>query len=45
MPNRSRQFRRVKRRNNNKDRFVFTNDLNLIKSDTDYDICIANFIS
>ena len=46
MLNRSRRIRRVKRRNiNNKDRFIFTNDLNLIKPCADYDICIENFIS
>ena len=43
MPNRTRRVRRVKRRNN-KDRFIFTNDLTLIKPYAD-DICIENFIS
>ena len=41
MPNRS---RRVKRRKN-KDKFIFTKDLNLIKPYSDYDICTENFIS
>ena len=45
MPNRSKQFRRVKRRNSNKDKFVFTNDLNLIKPYAVYDICVMSFIS
>ena len=36
--------RRVKRRSN-KDRFIFANDLNLIKSYADYDISVVNFIS
>ena len=44
MPNRSRRVRRFKPRNN-KDKFVFTNDLNLIKPYVDYQICIENFIS
>ena len=44
MPNRSRQVRRVKRRNN-KDRFVFTSDLHLIKPYVRYLICIERFIS
>ena len=33
------------RRRRNKDRFIFTNDLNLIKPYANYDICIENFIS
>ena len=45
MPNRSRRVRQFKRRNNNKDRFIFTNDLNLIKPYADYHICIENFFS
>ena len=46
MPNRSRRVGRVEHRNNNnKDRFIFTNDLNLIKPYADYHICIENFIS
>ena len=46
MTNRSRRLRRVKHRNNNtKDRFIFTNDLNLIEPFADYHICIENFIS
>ena len=45
MPNRSKRFRRVKRRNISKDRFIFTNDLNLIKPYGDYHICIENFVS
>ena len=36
--------RRNKRRRN-KDKFIFTNDLSLIKPYADYDICIENFIS
>ena len=45
MPNRTRRVRRVKRRNNNKDSFIFTNNLNLIKPYAEYDVCIKNFIS
>ena len=45
MPNRCRRVRRFKRRNNKKDRFIFTNDLKLIKPYADYHICIENFIS
>ena len=45
MANRSKQVRRVKRRNNNKDKFIFTNKLNLIKPYAKYHICIENFIS
>ena len=45
MTNRSKQLRQVKRRNNNKDKSVFTNDLNLIKPYAVYDICVVNFIS
>ena len=45
MPNRIRRVRRVKRRNNNKDSFIFTNNLNLIKPYAEYDVCIENFIS
>ena len=45
MTNRSKQVRRVKRRNNNKDKFIFTNNLNLIKPYAKYQICIENFIS
>ena len=45
MPNRSRQVRRVTRRKNNKYRFVFTNNLNLIKPYVKYHICIENFIT
>ena len=44
VPNRSRRVRRVKRRNN-KNRFIFTNDLYLIKPYSDHDICIENFVS
>ena len=45
MTNRSRCNTRVKHRNNNnKDNFVFTNDLNLIKPYVKYYICIENFI-
>ena len=44
MTNRSKQVRRVKRRNNNKDKFMFTNNLNLIKPYAKYHICIENFI-
>ena len=44
MTNRSKQVRRVKRRNNNKDGFIFTNNLNLIKPYVKYHICIENFI-
>ena len=39
-----RRARRDKRRSN-KDRFIFTSDLSLIKLYADYDICIENFIS
>ena len=35
---------RVKRRSN-KDRFIFTNELSLIKPYVYYDICVVNFIS
>ena len=46
MTNRSKQLRRVKRRNdNNKDGILFTNNLNLIKPYVKYHICIENFIS
>ena len=45
MTNLSKQVRRVKRRNNNKDGFIFTNILNLIKPYVKYHICIENFIS
>ena len=45
MPNRSRRVGQFKRRYNNKDRFIFTNDLNLIKPYADYHICIENYIS
>ena len=47
MTNRSKQFRRVKRRKNNKnkDGFIFTINLNLIKPYVKYHICIENFIS
>ena len=38
------RVRRDKRRSK-KDKFIFTNDLNLIKPYADYDICIENFIS
>ena len=44
MPNRSRLVRRVKCRKN-KDKFVFTNDLNFIKPYANYDICNESFIS
>ena len=44
MTNRNKQHRQLKRRNN-KDKFVFTNDLNLIKPYAEYDICIENVIS
>ena len=45
MTNRTKQVRRVKRRNNNKDGFIFTNNLNLIKPYVKYHNCIENFIS
>ena len=45
MTNRTKQVRRVKRRNNNKDGFIFTNNLNMIKPYVKYHICIENFIS
>ena len=45
MTNRNKQLRRVKQKNNNKDRFIFTNNLNLIKPFADYHVCIENFIS
>ena len=47
MTDRSKQLRRVKRRNNNKnkDGFIFTNNLSLIKPYVKYLICIENFIS
>ena len=46
MPNRTRRVRRVKRRKNkNKDSFIFTNDLNWIKPCAEYDVCIENFVS
>ena len=45
MTNHSKQLRRVKRRNNNKDGFIFTNILNLIKPFVKYHICIENFFS
>ena len=38
MPNRNKQAR-------DKDRFIFTNDLRLIKPYVDYDMCIENYIS
>ena len=44
MTNRSKRLRRVKHRNN-KDNFIFTNNLNLIKPYVKYHICIENFIS
>ena len=44
MTNRTKQVRRVKRRNNNKDGFIFTNNLNLIKPYVKYHICIENFL-
>ena len=45
MTNRTKQVRRVKRRNNNKDGFIFTNNLNLTKPYVKYHICIETFIS
>ena len=45
MTNGSKQLRQVKRKNNNKEKLVFTNDLNLIKPYAVYDICVVNFIS
>ena len=39
-----RRTRRDKR-SSKKDRFIFNNDLNLIKPYSDYDICIENFVS
>ena len=46
MTKRSKQVRRVKHRNNNnKDGFIFTNNLNLIKPYVKHHICIENFIS
>ena len=45
MTNPTKQVRRVKRRNNNKDGSIFTNNLNLIKPYVKYHICIENFIS
>ena len=45
MTNRTKQVGRVKRRNNNKDGFIFTNHLNLIKPYVKYHICIEIFIS
>ena len=45
MTNRSKQLRRVKRRNNNKDGFIFTNNFYLIKPFVKYHVCIENFIS
>ena len=45
MTNRTKQVRRVKRRNNNKDGSIFTNNLNLVKPYVKYHICIENFIS
>ena len=45
MTDRSKQVRRVKRRNNDKDKFIFTNNLNLIEPYAKYHICIENFIS
>ena len=45
MTNRSKQLRRVKRRNNIKNGFIFTNNLNLIKPYVKYHFCIENFIS
>ena len=44
MTNRSKRLRRVIHRNN-KDNFIFTNILNLIKPYVKYHICIENFIS
>ena len=44
MTNRSRRVRRVKKRSINKDNFIFTNNLNLIKPYVKYHICIENFI-
>ena len=44
MTNRSKQVRRVKRKNKNKDKFMFTNNLNLIKPYAKHHICIENFI-
>ena len=44
MTNRSKQVRRVKRRNNNKDKYKFKNKFNLIKPYAKYHICIENFI-
>ena len=41
MRNRSRRHKQPK----NKDKFIFTNDLNLTNPYADYDICIENFIS
>ena len=40
----SNRTRRDKRRNN-KDKFIITNDLNLIRPYVDYDICVVNFFS
>ena len=47
MTNRIKQLRRVKHRNNNKnkDGFIFTNNLNLNKPYVKYHICIENFLS
>ena len=44
MTNRSKQVRRVKPRNKNKDKFMFTNNLNLNKPYAKHHICIENFI-
>ena len=44
MTNRSKQVRRLKRRINNKDKIMFTKNLNLIKPYAKHHICIENFI-
>ena len=45
MTNRTKQVRRVNCRNNNKDGFLFTNNLSLIEPYVKYHICIENYIS
>ena len=45
MQKRSKGYAYFIKHRKNKDKFIFTNDLNLIKPHAGYDICIENFIS
>ena len=45
MRNRSKRNTHFNKHRKNKDKFIFNNDLNLIKPYAGYDVCIENFIS